>query len=201
MSATVERAASKARAETIVTIVGLCLTAVLVLGATALRLVNLFAAGGVSSEVQVPLRTASIAGADGPVDVGVWHAFVSVSDPSGALVLMAVLAVAAGTLTWLGALACVLALSVELLRGRPFSRRALRALSWLSAALVFGSTVAAVAESTAADRLRAEAGVGHVNTAMPAVFWVGLVGGIAVGLVTIAFRRGAVLQRETEGLV
>ncbi|WP_040165837.1 hypothetical protein [Microbacterium gorillae] len=189
------------RRDIITTLITCGAVAIGVVIATVNRFFALFDASGLTMEVQVPLQDGNVAGESGDVPVGVWHAFVTVPDPSVKLVVFAVLAVLAGTIGWLSALGCVTVLALDFSRGRVFGSRSVRMLSLLTTSIAVGVIASYVLTVFATNVLRTEAGIGAVNMSLPPEYWLGIVAAVLAGVLAVAFRRGAKLQKDTEGLV
>jgi len=96
---------------------------------------------------------------------------------------------------------CYLLLTVEVSRSRTFSRRSIRMLSALSAIILIATTGCYLLDSAIARAVRTAAGLGEVGAITSLSYWMAFAIVGALGLIAYAFRKGAALQRETEGLV
>jgi hypothetical protein len=168
-------------------------------GLAALRLVNAFSSGGLTTEVTIPESRGDATPSGDALQVT--QGIVTLQHPDAGLVALMigtiVLAAVAGILVVIS----YFVLTAEITRERTFSRRAIRSLYAMSAVVLI-TTVGCYAMDMAIGRaVRAAAGLAAVGTDAPVSYWMGFAVGGGIGLVATAFQRGARLQRETEGLV
>lgn len=114
----------------------------------------------------------------------------------GAIVLWALTAVVV--------IGAVMLVASNFLRGRVFVSANVWAFTILGWMLSVAPLVIVALDNIARNGVLAAAGFGEGETVHPIEFWSAVpvvAGGIAVGLIAVAFRRGIRLQKETEGLV
>lgn len=158
---------------------------------------------GVRASIQMPDATAVATGADGstlsgrPITMLVDAAALN---PVSLVTMCASIVVA--SLTWILLLVFVALIAREFGRGAVFSTRTQRLLSAICWTLLAGSVCTYGLDMLTRNGVLALVGDGFGGTGFawepyaPAFF-----GAMAAGAIAIAFRRGAALQRDTEGLV
>ncbi|MGB4135163.1 MAG: hypothetical protein WA971_01280 [Microbacterium sp.] len=177
------------------------LTSVGIAGVAVLRLVNAFGPGGVSMQVPVPASSGASATPSG-AGMQVTQAIVTVPDPDAGLVAMTVGTILLAAAVGVAVLGCYLVFFAEVIRGRPFSRRAIRMLYAMMTVVILGTMGCYLLDSLVAQSVRSAAGLGEGGGgSTPLSYWLGFAIFGALGLIIQAFHRGAALQRETEGLV
>ena len=109
-----------------------------------------------------------------------------------------------GVGTALVVIGAVMLVASNFLRGRVFVRGNAWAFTIMGWMLSIAPLVIVGLDNIARNGVLAAAGFGGGETVHPIEFWAAIpvvAGGIAVGLIAVAFRRGIRLQKETEGLV
>ena len=136
---------------------------------------------------------------DGTASAQATEAVVRVSD-LGSVPLVSVLAAAlAPTITMMAVAVCFTLLGRSFHRGEFFSPVSLSAITWAACTLMLGACVIPAFEGFAANSALASIDLrfGQMIGIDPVMF----LAGFLLGVVGYAFRRGARLQRDTEGLV
>jgi hypothetical protein len=159
-----------------------------------------FGGGDLVWEVALPESYDSPAAPSG-ASVQVTQGIVSVPDAGAGLVSLMIMTVVVAALAGIAAIACYLVLTAEISRGRTFSRRAVRMLSWMATIVLLGTVACYLLDSAIGRGVRAAVGLDEVGGSTPLSYWMGFAIFAALGLITYAFRRGAALEKETEGLV
>lgn len=170
-----------------------------------LRLVDLFAVDGITATVPLPNGTMTAKLADGSVVSGGASSMIVTSNEVNTVSVICLAAsIIALSLTWAAAAVAMGVVANEITAGRAFSPTAVR---WLTATswIVLGGTVLVMAfdtlgrngvYATLSPDFDSPAGFPTmVPYVAPFAF------AFALGLLAIAFHRGAQLQKETEGLV
>lgn len=132
------------------------------------------------------------------------EATILASDVSAGAVAAIVGGIALWALTALVVIGAVMLVASNFLRGRVFVRGNALAFTIMGWMLSIAPLVIVGLDNVARNGVLAAAGVGEGETVHPIEFWAAIpvvAGGIAVGLIAVAFRRGIRLQKETEGLV
>ncbi|MFC4137588.1 MULTISPECIES: DUF2975 domain-containing protein [unclassified Microbacterium] len=173
-----------------------------VLGIVSVAVTRLMIAfgDGVRWEVTLPESYDSPAAPHG-TSVQVTQGIVTVPDAGTGLLSLMILTVVVAALSGIAAIACYLVLTTEISRGRTFSRRAIRMLTWMATIVLVGTVACYLLDSAIGRGVRAAVGLDEVGGSTPLSYWMGFAIFAALSLITYAFRRGAVLQKETEGLV
>jgi len=119
-------------------------------------------------------------------------------------VTMLVVSLVASTLTSLVVIACVMYLAHCALRGTLFTRATMRIWDVIAIALIAGAALMLFGDTLGGNGVLAAVGLQDADVSASVGFW-GFAPmwatGVACGLMSIAFRRGLRLQRDTEGLV
>ncbi len=170
-----------------------------------LRLVDLFAIDGITTTVPLADGTATATLADGSVIAG---GASSITVTSNEINTVSVICLAASiialSLTWIAAALAMGVVANEISAGRAFSRTAVR---WFSATswIILGGTVLVMAFDTLGrNGVYATLSPDFDSpTGFPTMipYIAPFAFAFALGLLAIAFHRGAQLQEETEGLV
>ena len=132
------------------------------------------------------------------------EATILASDVSAGAVAAIVGGIALWALTALVVIGAVMLVASNFLRGRVFVRGNALAFTIMGWVLSIAPLVIVGLDNVARNGVLAAAGFGEGETVHPVEFWAAIpvvAGGIAVGLIAVAFRRGIRLQKETEGLV
>ena len=132
------------------------------------------------------------------------EATILASDVSAGAVAAIVGGIALWALTALVVIGAVMLVASNFLRGRVFVRGNALAFTIMGWMLSIAPLVIVGLDNVARNGVLAAAGFGEGETVHPVEFWAAIpvvAGGIAVGLIAVAFRRGIRLQKETEGLV
>lgn len=164
----------------------------------ATRLMIAFSSEGVTWEV--PLSS----GTDSPppgAPVQVTQGIVTVLDADGGLIALIVGTVAVAAVAGIATIACYFVLAVEISRGRTFSLRAIRMLTAMATIVLLGTMACYLLDSAVGRAMRMSVGFGEAGSSTPLSYWMGFAIFTALTLIAYAFRRGAALHRETEGLV
>ncbi|WP_309128259.1 hypothetical protein [Microbacterium sp.] len=175
------------------TIVGIAFVA-------ANRFLTAFTADGLALEVPIPAEHGAPTSPSGAA-LQVTQAIVTVPSANAGLAALAVGTILLAAFAGIAVVILYLALALEISRGRPFSRRSNRLLAAISAVVLLGTTGCYLLDSAIARSVRSAAGFGEIGSWTPLSYWMGFAIVGALGLIAYAFRRGSVLQRETEGLV
>lgn len=206
--------ARRVRADASAVIIMGALAAAATIGLAILKFAEVFARGGISWNLPVQAQPASAMGlpryAQGgelaPAEItgtlNNLHVIVTDVNTVSTICLGASIAVAA--LAMLAVIACTMQLAWNFLRGDFFTRGtsvALRALTWAGA---FGGLLAFIAWHLGSTGVEAAIGAPAANDGgLEWWSWYAIILFVlcASGLVDIAFRRAARLQRDQEGLI
>ncbi|UJP10120.1 hypothetical protein L2X99_17515 [Microbacterium sp. KUDC0406] len=140
----------------------------------------------------------------GSVDVIVREGVVYSDQVNVVSVVMIAVSVVASVLTALVVIACVVYLARCALRGDLFRKGTIQVWNVIAGALIGGGALMLFGDTLGGNGVLAAVGLGDAD-ASPSVGFQGYAPMFAVaivcGLMSIAFRRGVQLQKETEGLV
>ncbi|MFE6735227.1 hypothetical protein [Microbacterium sp. NPDC057650] len=171
-----------------------------VLSVAVTRLMIAFGPAGIVWQVALPESYDSPSAPSG-ASVQVTQGIVEVTDASAGLVSLMVMTVVVAALAGIAAIACYFVLTAEISRGRTFSRRAIRMLTWMATIVLLGTVACYLLDSAIGRGVRSAVGLGEVGGSTPLSYWMGFAIFAALSLITYAFRRGAALEKDTEGLV
>ncbi|MFB7250043.1 hypothetical protein [Microbacterium sp. NPDC056234] len=132
------------------------------------------------------------------------EALIFATDMSAGAVAAIIGSIALWALTALVVISAVMLVAFNFLRGRVFVPGNAWAFTIMGWVLSLAPLVIVALDNVARNGVLAAAGFGEGETVHPIEFWAAIpvvAGGIAVGLISVAFRRGIRLQKETEGLV
>ena len=175
------------------TVVGIIVVAVI-------RFTGAFTNAGLSLEVPIP-ESFGAQHAPSGASLQVTQAIVTVTGADAGLVTLVCGTILLAAIAGIAVVVCYLLLTVEVSRSRTFSRRSIRMLSALSAIILIATTGCYLLDSAIARAVRTAAGLGEVGAITSLSYWMAFAIVGALGLIAYAFRKGAALQRETEGLV
>lgn len=176
-----------------ITVMGIIVVAVI-------RFTGTFTGAGLSLEVPIP-ESFGAQHAPSGVSLQVTQAIVTVTGADAGLVTLVCGTILLAAIAGIAVVVCYLLLTVEVARSRTFSRRSIRMLGAMSAIILVATTGCYLLDSAIARAVRTAAGLGEVGAITSLSYWMGFAIVGALGLIAYAFRKGAVLQRETEGLV
>lgn len=171
-----------------------------IVSVAATRLAIAFGGNDLMWEVALPESYGSPAAPSG-ASVQVTQGIVKVPDAGTQLVLLVLATVIMAALTSIAVIGCYVVLAAEISRGRTFSRRAVRMLSWMAVIVLLGTVACYLIDSAIGKGVRTAVGLDDVGGSTPLSYWMGFAIFAALTLITYAFRRGAALEKETEGLV
>ncbi|MGN7977560.1 hypothetical protein ACTJJ4_08305 [Microbacterium sp. 22195] len=140
----------------------------------------------------------------GSVDVIMREGIVYSDQVNAVSVTMIAVSIAASVLTALVVIACIVYLAHCALRGHLFRTGTIQVWNVIAGALIGGGALMLFGDTLGGNGVLAAVGLGDAEVS-PSVGFQGYAPmfavAIACGLVSIAFRRGVRLQKETEGLV
>lgn len=165
-----------------------------------LQLSNAFTPGGLASTVAIPQSSGGGSTPSGDV-LRVAQGTVTIPHPDAGLVALTICTILLAAIAGILVVAFYFSLTVEITRGRTFSRRAIRSLYAISAVVLIATAGCYMLDMALGRAVRAAAGLPSINADAPASYWMGFAIASGIGLVATAFRQGDRLQRETEGLV
>ena len=164
------------------------------------RLAIAFGEDGLVWEIPIP-ESYDAPPAPSGASVQVTQGIVSVPDAGAGVSALIVATVGVAAIAGIAAICCYVVLSLEVSRGRTFSRRAVRMLTSMAAITLLGTTTCYLLDSAIGRSVRSAVGLGEVGGSTPLSYWLGFAIFAALSLIAYAFRRGAALQKDTEGLV
>ncbi|MGM1017834.1 MAG: hypothetical protein ACQEW8_09885 [Actinomycetota bacterium] len=197
-----KRAAARDRTDLVTAVAVGVFVAGLLLGAGIRRMVDLFAEPGAMT-VRAPLDSQTVTtdvgeGVPGLMD----SAILSIPGVNTVSIVCLVLSIVLATGGLVATTALATVICIRLLRGAVFDRVNIRLLFASSMLLLLAGIGAAFFENMGLNGVFAAAGDDFDG--QTALFLQALpqfAGAMAVGVLVIVFRRGAALQRETDGLV
>lgn len=173
---------------------------------TWLRVLGIFRDDGIAWPVPVDEQPIQATGDSGSVSIdGIVHeVLVLATDVDGVTVAAIIGGVALWALTALAVIVSVMLVASNFMRGRFFVRSNVWAFTVIGWTLSIAPLLIVGLDNMARNGVLAATGFADAQAAHPIEFWSVLPvvsGGIAMGLIAMAFRRGIRLQKETEGLV
>lgn len=175
------------------TVVGISAVAIL-------RFLHAFGSAGLAVEVALPANLPSPAAPSGGA-VQVTQGIVTVPHAGSTLIALVIGTILVAAIAGILIVACAFILTLEIARGRMFSRRAIRMLGGMALTAFVGTAGCYALDTEIGRSVRAAAGLGAAVGSAPLSYWMGFAIGGMLTVITIAFHRGAALQKDTEGLV
>ena len=160
----------------------------------------MIALGGEGVRWEVPLSS----GADSPppgAPVQVTQGIVTIPDADAGLISPIIGTTVVAAVAGIAVIGCYLVLAIEISRGRTFSSRAIGMLRAMATIVLLGTATCYLLDSAITRAVQASAGLGEASGSTPLSYWMGFAIFTALSMIAYAFRRGAALQKETEGLV
>lgn len=196
----------KERSDILATLTVAGVVAATVIVTAVVRWLETFTVDGISMPVPFAGVPADFSPAEGlpPATVRVTEGDVVADGVNALSTFSAAASIVVGTAAWLAVIALISLLAVRFLRGRffdPSNPRLLDAAAWT---MLGGALAVLLLDTFARNGVLAAAGLGDFSpsswsvTASFIPIWMAA---MVLGLISVAFRRGIRLQRETEGLV
>jgi len=197
---------AKERNDVIATLVAAAIVAAIVVVASVLRWLETFRADGISVPVPLAGVPAELAPADGlPVTtMRVTEADLVAQGVNALSALSVGASIILGAAVWLAVITLFGVLALRFLRGRFFDRSNPRLLDAAAWTMLVGALALYFLDTLGRNGVLAAAGLGDFTPdawAVSATFVPVWIGAMVLGLISIAFRRGIRMQRETELLV
>ncbi|WP_460796551.1 hypothetical protein [Microbacterium sp. GXF0217] len=173
---------------------------------TWLRTADVFRDEGIAWTIPIdeqPIQATAESGALA-VDGIAQDALIIASGVGGGAVAAIIGGIVLWSVTALVVIGAVMLVALNFLRGRVFVRGNALAFTIMGWMLTIAPLVIVGLDGIARNGVLVAAGFGAGEPTHPIEFWAAIpvvAGGIAVGLIAVAFRRGIRLQKETEGLV
>ncbi len=168
--------------------------------ATVGRIVTTFTTNGLALDIAVDESAARVP-TSGSATAHATRALVTIPSPDPGLVTLTVATIALSTVAALAIAGCAIAFTRELGRGRTFGAGSIRLLQAMAVIIWVGFVGCSQIDWAIGQMARAAARLANPGVSSTVPYWIGLAAVLLLGIVTIAFRRGARLQRDTEGLV
>lgn len=187
------------------TIVVAAIAAVVTVIVTAIRMLDLFAADGITATARVDGLPADLPIGPGGASVsGRLHeiSFTATEIPGLSAGSYAAAIIVTG-LAYLVVIGCVLRFCLNLMRGEAFTRQNTRLITTTAITILVGTALTALCNTMGANGAFASIGDWTVepDTSVTHDYWVAMFACITLGAVAVAFRSGERLRRDTEGLV
>lgn len=173
---------------------------------TWLRAAGVFRDDGIAWTIPIdeqPIEATAESGAIA-IDGIAQEAMIFANDVNAGAIAAIIGGIVLWALTALVVIGAVMLVASNFLRGRVFVRGNAWAFTIMGWMLSIAPLVIVGLDNIARNGVLAAAGFGEGETVHPVEFWAAIpvvAGGIAVGLIAVAFRRGIRLQKEMEGLV
>lgn len=168
---------------------------------TVVRWTATFTTGGLVLDVAVAVSSTVPTAAAGTV-AQANRALVTIAAPGAGLVVLSVATIAVAAVASIGATGCALALTREIASGRAFGRRAIGLLNSIASVVFLGFLVCYQLDYWIGRLARQAGGLPDpIGSPIPVGYWTALAASLLLTTIAMAFRHGARLQRDTEGLV